>query len=412
MSSATIPNPVTFGDKTFLRPWLNAHVVREDEEAVAIARQLAAEFQPKSALRDANRQLPVAEIEMYSASGLWGLTVPKEYGGPAVSISTLAEVTAIISAADSSIGQIPQNHYFMLEVVRANGTAEQKQRIYKQVLSGARLGNALSEIGTKTVGHYNTRIFRQGDNYVVRGRKYYSTGALFAHYIPVVVRDETDELLLAIVRPDAPGAQVIDDWDSFGQRTTGSGTTVLEDVCVHKEWVLPYDRAFRVPTAVGPVGQIIHAAVDLGIARAAVSETREVLRRNATDDKEPEIVETDPLLISTYGDLVTQLHAAEALLYRAGRTVDTLLADTSESNLARASVAVAEAKIATTQVSLASTNQLFELGCLPATAENLHLDRHWRNARAHTVHDPVRWKYMAVGNYYLNDLYPPRHGAI
>jgi SfnB family sulfur acquisition oxidoreductase len=412
MSSATIPNPVTFGDKTFLRPWLNAHVIRGDDEAVAIAHQLAAEFRRKSALRDANRQLPVAEIEMYSASGLWGLTVPKEYGGPAVSIATLAEVTAIISEADSSIGQIPQNHYFMLEVVRANGSAEQKQRIYEQVLSGARLGNALSEIGTKTVGHYNTRIFREGDGYLVRGRKYYSTGALFAHYIPVVVRDESDELLLAIIRPDAPGAQVIDDWDSFGQRTTGSGTTVLDDVRVEKEWVLPYDQAFRVPTAVGPVGQIVHAAVDLGIARAAVSELREFLQLNATHQKERETGGTDPLLISTYGDLVFQMHAAEALLHRAGRVVDKLLADASESNLARASVAVAEAKIATTQISLVSTNQLFELGGLEATAENLHLDRHWRNARAHTLHDPVRWKYMAIGNYYLNDLYPPRHGAI
>jgi SfnB family sulfur acquisition oxidoreductase len=408
MSSATIPKPAIPEQRRVGRPLSHAHRILDDQEALAIANELAAQFRPEAALRDSRRQLPFAELEKYSASGLWGLTVPKEYGGPAVSIATLAEVTAIISEADSSIGQIPQNHYYMLEVVRANGTAEQKQQIYELVLSGARLGNALSEVGTKTVGHYNTRIYRQADHFVVSGRKYYSTGALFAHYIPVVVRDERDDLWLAIVRPDDPGVQVIDDWESFGQRTTGSGSTVLDGVSVQPEWVLPYEQAFRVPTAVGPVGQIIHAAVDLGIGRAAITDLRELLRTLRRTDS-PNV---DPLLVSAYGDLVVQLHAAEALVRKAGKVVDLLLADTSESRLAQASIAVAEAKAVTTQIALLSTNQLFELGGFESAAQELHLNRHWRNARAHTLHDPVRWKYMAIGNYYLNELYPPRHGAL
>ncbi|MBV8098244.1 MAG: SfnB family sulfur acquisition oxidoreductase [Verrucomicrobia bacterium] len=408
MSSAAIPSQVTSDQQRANLPASRAHRVGDDQEALAIAHELAAHFRPGASLRDSHRQLPFAEIEKYSVSGLWALTVPKKYGGPAVSIATLAEVTAIISEADSSIGQIPQNHYYMLEVVRANGTAAQKQQIYELALSGARLGNALSEVGTKTVGHYNTRIYRQADHFIVSGRKYYSTGALFAHYIPIVARDETDDLLLAIVRPDAPGVQVIDDWESFGQRTTGSGSTVLDNVRVQPEWVLPYEQSFRVPTAVGPVGQIIHAAVDLGIARAAIADLRDFLRSAG----HAEGVTADPLAVSSYGDLVVQLHAAEALLQRGGHVVDFLLADACESTLALASVAVAEAKAATTQIALLSTNQLFELGGVKTTAEALNLNRHWRNARAHTLHDPVRWKFMAVGNYYLNEVYPPRHGAL
>jgi SfnB family sulfur acquisition oxidoreductase len=408
MSSAAIPSQVALDQQGDSRPLSRARRVKDDQEALAIAHELAAHFRPGASLRDSDRQLPFAEIEKYSASGLWALTVPKEYGGPAVSIATLAEVTAIISEADSSIGQIPQNHYYMLEVVRANGPPAQKQQIYELALSGARLGNALSEVGTKTVGHYNTRIYRQADHFIVSGRKYYSTGALFAHYIPIVARDETDDLLLAIVRPDAPGVQVIDDWESFGQRTTGSGSTVLDNVRVQPEWVLPYEQSFRVPTAVGPVGQIVHAAVDLCIARSAITDLRESLR----SAEHEEGVTADPLAVSSYGDLVVQLHAAEALLQRAGHVVDLLLADPCESKLANASVAVAEAKAATTQIALLSTNQLFELGGVETTAEALNLNRHWRNARAHTLHDPVRWKFMAVGNYYLNGCYPPRHGAL
>jgi alkylation response protein AidB-like acyl-CoA dehydrogenase len=207
MSSATIPSLIASNQQGASRPLSHAHRVKDDQEAFAIAHDLAAHFRQEAALRDARRQLPFTEIEKYSASGLWALTVPKEYGGPAVSIATLAEITAIISEADSSIGQIPQNHYYMLEVVRANGTAEQKQQIYELVLSGVRLGNALSEVGTKTVGQYNTRIYRKPDHFLVSGRKYYSTGALFAHYIPVVARDETDDLLLAMSAPMRPGSR-------------------------------------------------------------------------------------------------------------------------------------------------------------------------------------------------------------
>ena len=47
-----------------------------------------------------------------------------------------------------------------------------------------------------------------------------------------------------------------------------------------------------------------------------------------------------------------------------------------------------------------------------ATLDGIGLDRFWRNTRVHTLHDPVRWKYHAVGNFHLNDRLPPRHGAI
>ncbi len=53
--------------------------------------------------------------------GLWGIAVPRAgTGGPRVSFATLAEVTAIISEADPAIGQIPQNHFYMLDVLRVN----------------------------------------------------------------------------------------------------------------------------------------------------------------------------------------------------------------------------------------------------------------------------------------------------
>jgi len=65
-----------------------------------------------------------------------------------------------------------------------------------------------------------------------------------------------------------------------------------------------------------------------------------------------------------------------------------------------------------TESAIAASSRLFELAGTRATLDKHNLDRHWRNARTHTLHDPVRWKYHAVGNYYLNNIKPPRHAWI
>jgi alkylation response protein AidB-like acyl-CoA dehydrogenase len=169
-----------------------AHLIRSDDEAILVAQGLATEFAREASERDQKRRLPFQEIEISSRSGIWGITVPREYGGADVSARTVAEVIATISAADPSLGQIPQNHFFFLQLIRTNGSKEQKRFFYDRVLQGQRLGNALSELGTKTVGDYNTRIVADQEAFILTGRKFYSTGALFAHWIPVVAKNEND----------------------------------------------------------------------------------------------------------------------------------------------------------------------------------------------------------------------------
>jgi SfnB family sulfur acquisition oxidoreductase len=390
------------------------HLIRSDEEAILVARELATEFAPESSERDRKRRLPYQELERSSRSGIWGITVPKEYGGADVSAGTLAEVIATISAADPSLGQIPQNHFFFLQLIRTNASKEQKNFFYDRVLQGQRLGNALSELGTKTVGDYNTRIVADQTTFILTGRKFYSTGALFAHWIPVVAKDERDYLVAALVERGSAGLEIVDDWDSFGQRTTGSGTVILENVRVPAFAVLPYQSAFDEPTALGPVAQIIHAAVEAGIARAAVAETIQFVRERTRPwiDAKIEYGYEDPLLISQIGELEIRLHGAEALLERAGSYVDRAVERPDSETVASASIAVAEAKAATTEIAMLATNKLFELSGTQSTLAKFNLDRHWRNARAHTLHDPVRWKYFAIGNYYLNGVRPKRHGAL
>lgn len=395
-----------------LRP--TAAVIASDAQALQVASELAEQFKRDSALRDRERRLPHIELELFSRSGLWGISVPKAFGGAGVSNVTLAKVIQLIAEADASLGQIPQNHFYALEVLRVNGSAQQQKRLYAEVLAGQRFGNALAELGTKTAHDRTTRLSRDGAGYRIDGRKFYSTGALYAQRIPTSVVDDQGVQQLAFVPRDSAGLTVIDDWSGFGQRTTGSGSVVFDNVFVSANDVVPFQSAFERPTTVGPLAQILHAAIDTGIARAAYEDALHFVRTRTRPwiDSGIEKAVDDPLTLHSFGKLGIRLHAAEALLERSAEFLDRAQADSSAENVAAASIAVAEARAISTEVSLAAGSTLFELAGSQATLAEHGLDRHWRNARVHTLHDPVRWKFHAIGNYYLNDENPPLRGTI
>lgn len=392
----------------------DAHVIKTENEAIEVAHRTAEVLAAEASDRDRDRVLPFREIELFSRSGLWGITVPKEYGGAGASHVTLARVVDIISEADPSLGQIPQNHYCVVDGIRVTGTEKQKRFFFGEVLKGRRFGNAFSESGSKTVLDIETRVRRVGQSHVLSGRKFYTTGALFAHWVPVWALNDDDKGVLVIVPRNASGLNVINDWTGFGQRTTASGTVDLNDVLVAEDHIVNFYTAYDEPTTAGPLAQIIQVAVDLGIARAAIKDTIKFVNQYSRPwaDSKLEKATQDPFTIAQIGDLQIKLHAAEALTERAGAAIDAAVPSPDEENVAVASVAVAEAKVLTTEIAILATNKLHELAGTKSTLGKYNLDRHWRNARTHTLHDPVRWKYFAVGNYVLNGIKPPRHAWI
>lgn len=391
-----------------------AHLIRDDAEAIAVARALAPKLAEGAIARDQQRILPRAELDLLSRSGLWGITVPRNYGGAEISFATVAEVIAIISEADPSIGQIPQNHLGVVEALRFTASEAQKRRLFAGVLAGRRFGNAFSEAGSKHAGVFETRLIPDGDGYRVTGEKFYSTGALFADIIPVAATGEDGKVYLAFVDPAAAGLTITDNWSGFGQRTTASGSVSLRNVPVSAEDVVPAYLGYERPSANGPVSQVIQAAVDLGIARAAVSDTIGFVRNHSRPwiDSGQEHAWQDPYAIAAVGDLVMRLHAAETVLELAGRAVDEAIARVEESAVAAASLKVAEAKVLTTEIAILAGNKLHELAGTRSALAQHGLDRHWRNARTHTLHDPVRWKYALIGNHALNGALPPRHAWV
>ncbi|MFK3682724.1 MULTISPECIES: SfnB family sulfur acquisition oxidoreductase [Pseudomonas] len=394
---------------------LPAKILRNDAEALQAAHELAQVARQQAARRDQQRKLPWAEIELFTRSGLGSISIPKAFGGPDVSFETVAEVFRIISAADPALGQIPQNQFGMLQLLRLTATEAQQALIFRSVLDGWRIGNAGPERGSKDTLTLKARISRDGEGYRISGEKFYSTGALFAHWVAVKALDDEGRQRLAFVRRGSPGLRIVDDWSGFGQRTTASGTVLLDQVPVDAELVIDNWRQRDLPNIQGAASQLIQAAIDAGIAEAAIDDAISFVRDKSRPfiDANVERASDDPYVIADIGRLKLELHAAEALLRRAARVLDEVNAGEIDADAAaRASIAVAQAKVLTTEIALQASEKLFELAGSRASLAEFNLDRHWRNARVHTLHDPVRWKYHAIGAYHLNGTRPARHSWI
>ncbi|MFG2138370.1 SfnB family sulfur acquisition oxidoreductase [Streptomyces sp. NPDC048650] len=392
-----------------------AQVIADDAEALRAATALAVEFRSGAAERDAARRLPRAELDRLSASGLLAVTVPAAYGGADVGAETLAEVFRLLATADSSLAQIPQSHFAYVNVLRRQGTEEQRKFFFAELLAGRRFGNAQSEAGTQHIQDIRTRLDPLPDGaYRLTGVKHYATGALFADWIPVLARTAGEELHVAYVPRDAPGLTVVDDWDGMGQRTTASGSVRLEGVVVPADRVVPHHLTFTGPQLHGALAQLLHAAIDVGIAGGALAEAVEFVRTKSRPWFESgfERADQDPLLIQRFGELSLRLRAAEALLTSAGRAVDAAAADLTDESAADASIAVAAARAFAADVAVESGSAVFEVSGTRSALSGLNLDRHWRDARTHTLHDPARWKVQHIGRYVLNATLPPRHGLL
>ncbi|MGA3248382.1 MAG: acyl-CoA dehydrogenase family protein, partial [Paraburkholderia sp.] len=265
----------------------------------------------------------------------------------------------------------------------------------------------------KTILQGTTRLTTTPDGLRLNGQRFYSTGALFAHRVPARATDDEGRAVQVWVPRDAPGLKVVDDWSSFGQRTTASGTVTFEQVPVDPQDVLPIWQLAVRPGLFGPNSQLVQAAIDQGIAHAAVADTLAFVRERARPwvDSGLEHATDDPYIIADVGRLQIDLHAAHEVLQDAAHILDAIAAAPSidAEASARASVAVAEAKILTTRIALEASEKLFELAGSASTRAAHNLDRHWRNARTHTLHDPVRWKLHLLGNYHLNHVLPARH---
>lgn len=391
------------------------------DEAVAVATEIAAELAATSVERDRDRLLPERELERLSASGLLAVTVPKEDGGAALPVEALVEVFRILATGDPSVAQVPHSHFVYVNAMRHQGTLEQQRYFFGEVLAGKRFGNAQSEVGTRHVRDIRTSLTPVGNGrWLLNGTKGYSTGALFADWIPVLAHLDTlatpgaGPLHVAWVQRQAPGVTVTDDWAGMGQRTTASGTVDLVDVEVDDARITPYHLTFEGPQTYGAFAQVLHAALDVGIARAALRDAADFVRTTSRPypDAGVDRAADDPLVVQALGRMEVDVRASEALLREAGRAVDAADAHLTAESAAAASLAVAAVRAHSSQVAVDVASRLFEVCGTRSALDRLNLNRHWRNARTHTLHDPAAWKVQHLGRYVVDGTPPPNHGQL
>lgn len=412
---------------TDIGPTTDPAVLSTAQQALATADALAAELAAGSAERERSGASLLPQLRQVAESGLLSVVVPAEHGGPGLSAAVKVEVLRRLSRGDSAVGQLLLSHFVIGQAISGLGRQQPAPRIYADILAGAQLGNASAERGTQTGLDRHTTVTPRGDGtWVLNGTKYYATGALGAKWIAVaaVVAGREGETATVFIRPDQDGVTLdLEQWSAFGQRGTASGEVRLAEVVVDDELVIEEgaapDPVDGPPSVLGAYDQALHAAVDIGIARAALEDGAEFVRTRSRPWKEAVLAgvtraDAEPHVVRRFGELTARLYALEALLAHGTALVDEGLAEAelSRDTAARASLQVAGAKALAQEYAVEIASAIFELTGTSGTDSAANLDRHWRNVRTHSLHDPARWKYVHLGNHTLHGTRPPRLGLV
>ena len=343
--------------------------IGKEEDAVTVARDLASRLQPKASARDIERQHALEELEALCSSGLLGISAPAEVDGIDISNGMLAEIVAMLAEADPSVADLYCSHLRVLEILRWEGSDEQQKAYFERALQGELFAACARNQEETVVLTQNGSIFR------AEGRQAAHAGVLFADWIAVTARDAAGRDEIVLIPRQADGLTVIDDWDSFGQRTAGGGTVVLQNLALGGDAVIGARKRQRA-TSIAPFSDLMHAAVDVGIARAAFA-----------DAAEPSPAGQEPAQAIRRGRLAVRLEAASAMLERAARQLDMAQVNADEASIRTAALSAMATRLEAAATAGTLADAVFDLAGGSATRIGANLDRHWRNARAHARTD-------------------------
>lgn len=362
--------------------------------------------------REAGRELPFEAIGWLREAGFGAIRIPKAHGGLGASLPQFFRLLVELSEADSNVAHALRGHFAFLEERLNRREPHAFDFWFPKVTQGALIGFAMSERIEETGN--STKLEPNDGDWVLDGLKFYSTGTLYADWIVASAVDGEDFVGVALAS-DAPGVTRVDDWDGFGQRLTGSGTTKFDRVPISSDRILhrhspgqkrddSYYLAFL---------QLVLLATLAGIGRAAVRDVVAFVQGRTRGFGIPgkSSPRTDPLVQRVVGRVSSLSFAAETLVDGIAGTLEELhqahLAGAVEpGRYVEANIKTFQAQQLVIDLVLQATTALFEVGGASATSERLRLDRHWRNARTVSCHNPAIYRERAIGDYLLNGTIP------
>lgn len=368
-----------------------------------------------AARRERERQLPYEAVAQMAKAGVFTARIPVRFGGAGATVREVIALLIRIASADSNVAQALRPGFGFVEGLlasRAEDAEPERERWFARYLQGAVVGNAGWEVGGVN-GAISARIVRDGDDYRASGSKYYSTGSLYADWVSAVALDENDQPVSFILPRDRQGLELVDDFDAMGQRLTASGTTHLHDVRVKAEEIRTRTVEEGKRTIVTPFLQVFLAAVNAGIARNALNDAVSFARDHARPIKHSTATRSvdDPYVELSVGDIAARAFTAEAVVLHAAQSIDRAWAvDLVAVAVDEAAVDVAQAQYIAAESALKAAELVFDVGGASTTGRAHNLDRHWRNARTVSNHNPRQWKAAAAGAWQLKGTPPPTSG--
>jgi alkylation response protein AidB-like acyl-CoA dehydrogenase len=365
--------------------------------------------------REAARRLPYDQVSWLREAGFGKIRVPRSHGGLGATLPQFFRVLIELGQADSNLPQLLRGHFGFVESRLVLGDPATRDRWLRRIADGVLVGNAQSELGNQSFWDSATTVTQApaGTGWRLNGKKFYSTGSLFADWIHTTATVDRERSATVFVPAAADGVTRLDDWDGFGQRLTGSGTTVFENVEIHADDVQPYANGQLPKSYLTAFFQLVHLATLSGIGRAAVSDAAAFVRqrnRNLANPAYP-APKDDPQVQAVIGRITGASFAAEATTLAAVDAVETVYQAEAAGHAAAELFDLADAAVYSAQghviaLVLGLVTELFEVGGASAVTERFRLDRHWRNARTLASHNPVIYRDRIVGDYVLNGTSP------
>ncbi|HVR49922.1 MAG TPA: acyl-CoA dehydrogenase family protein [Pseudorhodoferax sp.] len=351
--------------------------------------------------------------EALRAAGLLRQAIPTDFGGDGQDWAAVFDTVRRVAEVDSALAHVLAFHHLQVATVLIYGRPEQQARwLTPTAREGLWWGNAMNPLDQRLVAE--VVVGADGEGYALTGSKGFCSGTRGSTFMTLsAALPGSATPLLAVVATQQAGVRVGEDWNPIGQRQTDSGSVHFARVPVAAADVLrrpgePPQLRQSVRTC---LGQLVLVHLYLGLAAGALAEAR----RHTLQHARPwlyagvEKAADDPYRLQRLGEMHLQVQTAAVMTERAVQRMDALwrrgAALTPEQRRDTA-VAIAEAKVLAHRASLAVSQDLFEVAGARATDAALGLDRFWRNARTHTLHDPVDYKLRRLGSWALHQEFP------
>ena len=361
--------------------------------------------------RSGERLLPHKAFRLIREARLGAIRLPKELGGAGVTNVELFDVVIRLAKADPDVAHALRSHFIFVEDTLAEPPSAERTRRLQIVARGDLVGNATTEISSRPQGskQYETMLSKAGDDYVLNGTKYFTTGTLYADWVSVISAGEGGKVFASFIPTNREGVKIYDDWDGLGQQLTASGTTTFTNTPVSRHEAVELKRE---ELSYVPIRQLYLQAVIAGIVEAIVEDGAKLLkgRKRTFTHGASAAAHEDPLLLQTIGEIQATAFTYRAMIREAARALDEALLQGTHQARHEAALKAAYVKVIGEPLALQAATRLFDVGGASATRGSLQLDRHWRNIRTLASHNPISYKLKDIGNYVVNGVELPING--